>query len=142
MRTLCDVNLLVAICYEAHEHHSKALRWLGKKKDSRSLLICRAAHLGLLRLLNNPSVMGPDVRSAKQVWAISDLLFSDDRFEFAGEPLGLITIFRAFTSAGKYTPKVWQDAYLAAFATKAGFSFATFDGGFSKFKELSLDLIR
>ena len=36
----------------------------------------------------------------------------------------------------EYSPKLWQDAYLAAFAVAAGLSLVTFDQGFRKFRRL------
>ena len=142
LRSLCDVNFLIAICYDGHEHHEMAQRWLKTKQSAKSILICRAAHLSLLRLINNPAVMGRDVRTVRQAWRISDRLFDDDRFDFVAEPAGIDPVLRQFTSgAAAFTLKVWQDAYLAAFAIKADLSFVTFDAGFSRFKELSLNLL-
>ena len=119
-----------------------ARRWLKAQQSAKSILICRAAHLLLLRLINNPAVMRRDVRTVRQAWEISDRLFADDRFAFVAEPAGIEPVLRQFTSgAAAFTPKVWQYAYLAAFAIKADLSFVTFDGCFSRFKELSLNLL-
>ena len=73
---------------------------------------------------------------------MTDQLFADDRFAFAEEPAGVESIMRGYTSGKTFSPKVWQDAYLAAFAIQARVSLTTLDKGFSKFKDLSLVLIR
>ena len=38
------------------------------------------------------------------------------------------------------SPKVWMDAYLAAFAIRAGLPFATLDADFRRFEAAGLDL--
>lgn len=39
------------------------------------------------------------------------------------------------------SPKVWMDAYLAAFAITSGLRFVTFDRDFQKFRTQGLDLV-
>lgn len=80
------------------------------------MVICRVTQLSLLRLLTNTSVMDKDVCNLKQAWTIYDTLLGDERFEFATEPIDLEQHLRRYTVGGRVSPKLWQDAYLAAFA--------------------------
>jgi uncharacterized protein len=57
-----------------------------------------------------------------------DRLTEDIRFEFGLEPVGLEHYWRRMTMIDSYSPKVWTDRYLAAFATTAGLQVVTFDG--------------
>ncbi len=105
------------------------------------MLICRNTQLGLLRLLCNTSVMGPDVCTLPQAWSIYDEIITDERFDFATEPEALERFLREFTSTGTVSPKLWQDAYLAAFARSTRAHLVTFDQGFKQFKGLKLTLL-
>jgi len=140
MPSLCDVNLLLAVCYDRHIHHPAALAWL-EQQDELSLVICRQTQLGLLRLLTNVSVMGAEVCAFPQAWEIYETLMSDERFDFYAEPLGLEPYLRKYTQADRVSPKLWQDAYLAAFARAAKLHLATFDAGFRQFESLRLTLL-
>jgi toxin-antitoxin system PIN domain toxin len=103
---------------------------------SEELVVCRISQLGLLRLLSNPVVMLSSACTTDQAWRVYDTMMADDRFTFQGEPSGLEAKLRELTSGFPFSPKLWQDACLAAFAVTAGLRLVTFDGGFRKFKGL------
>ena len=140
MPTLCTVNLLLAGCYDRHLHHPAAMAWL-EQQDELSLVICRQTQLSLLRVLTNASVMGSEVCTLTQAWEIYETLVSDERFDFYAEPPGLEPFLRKYTQSGRVSPKLWQDAYLAAFARAAKLHLATFDEGFRQFESLRLTLL-
>jgi toxin-antitoxin system PIN domain toxin len=140
MAALCDVNWLLALCYDRHVHHPDALAWL-ESQDELSVVICRITQLSLLRLLTNTSVMGRDVCGLKQAWTIYDAVMGDERFDFSIEPMDLEQHLRRYTAGGRVTPKLWQDAYLAAFARAAKLHLVTFDGGFQQFDGLRLTIL-
>lgn len=140
MLSLCDVNVLLAICYDGHIHHPPALAWLNKQEDF-GVVLCRQTQLGLLRLLSTPAVMGPDVCTLVQAWKIYDMIVQDARFEFSAEPEGVSSFLRLFSSTGQVSPRLWQDAYLASFARAGKFTLVTFDRGFEKFEGLQVSLL-
>ena len=140
MAALCDVNCLLAFCYDRHVHHPAALTWL-EQQDELSVVVCRNTQLGLLRLLTNATVMTNDVCNLKQSWEIYDALMGDERFDFYAEPIDLEQHFRQYTASGRVSPKLWQDAYLAAFARATKLHLVTFDWGFQQFKVLRLTLL-
>jgi toxin-antitoxin system PIN domain toxin len=140
MPALCDVNFLLALCYDGHVHHPHALQWFDQQDDL-EVILCRNSQLGLLRLLCNSAVMGPDVCTLEGAWDFYDLLSSDPRFEFSGEPDGLEPFLRQYTTSGQTSPKLWQDAYLAAFARAGKLRLVTFDQGFGKFEGLQITLL-
>lgn len=127
MRWLADVNFLVALCYDAHSHHRRAIQWLKTLGAPDQIVLCRITQLGLLRLLNNPSIMGEDAQSCAQCWKMYDAILSDDRFVYLDEAQGLEREMRAMMVGEKFTPKLWQDAYLLAFAKTSGLKLLTFD---------------
>ena len=140
MPTLCDVNYLLALCYEGHVHNSQAVGWLDQQ-EALDLVLCRNTQLGLLRLLCNPTLMGSAACTMEQAWGIYDTILSDARFEFYAEPEGLEDFLRLYTTSGRISPKLWQDAYLAAFARAARLQLVSFDLGFRQFNGLRLILL-
>lgn len=136
MPGLCDVSFLLPLCHGQHEHHLTANQHVEAVTGSGTFVVCRISQLGLLRLLSNPAVMLSSACTTEQAWQVYDTLMSDDRFIYQGEPAGLEATLRELTRGFPFSPKLWQDACLAAFAIAAGLRLVTFDGGFSKFKGL------
>ncbi len=131
---LCDVNILLALCHGQHEHHAVVSRWVEDGAARASMVLCRVTQLALLRLMNNPAVMGDQVCSGAAGWRIYDLLLSDERFVHYAEPPGMEETLRRLTANIRQSPKLWQDAYLAAFAQTAGIPIVTLDAGFRQFR--------
>ena len=141
MPSLCDANVLLAVCHHRHLHHTAALRWLDGIQEDDEVIICRFSQLALLRLLNNPVTMQAQPLSAGQAWREYDTVLSDGRFAFRNEPEQLETILRELMGGKQISPKMWPDAYLAAFSITAGLQFVTFDRGFRQFTDLELLLL-
>jgi predicted nucleic acid-binding protein len=96
------------------------------------------SQLGLMRLLNNKAVMGDATLNGSQVWGIIDQLRSDPRFVTLDEPPEAEKKLRSFSEPLGYSPNLWADAYLAAFALSASLTLVTFDRGFRQFAGLDL----
>ena len=138
---LCDVNVLVALAIERHGHHRAASAWLGDVHIPGGIVICRATQQGFLRLLTTASVVAPyDFRpmSNDEAWARSETLLADDRLTVRAEPDGLDSLWRGFAARRSASPKLWMDAYLAAFAKAGGCRMVTTDGAFRQFTGLDL----
>ena len=140
MPALCDVNLLLAFCYDRHVHHPLALAWLDAQ-DEKTVLLCRTTQVSLLRLLCTATIMGADLCTLVKAWEIYDAILRDDRFRFHAEPDAIEVALRRFTQTLQISPKLWQDAYLAAFAVTTGLQLASFDRGFRQFAGLELALL-
>jgi hypothetical protein len=98
--------------------------------------------MGLLRLLNNPAVMGEDVLDTAGCWAIWRRLLEDERFRFVPEePPDLDAAFERYTSGRAFSPRLWTDAYLAAYAHATGLTLVTLDHGFRAFPGLACDIL-
>jgi uncharacterized protein len=141
MPALCDTNLLLALCYDRHSHHSAALGWLDTQSKHDAVL-CRATQLSLLRLLCHATVMAEDVCTLAQAWSVYDHILADERFVFRPEPTNLDPTLRRLTQANTPSSKLWQDAFLAAFALASRLHLATFDRGFQQFPGLQLILLK
>ncbi|MCL4504860.1 MAG: PIN domain-containing protein [Chloroflexi bacterium] len=141
MPSLCDINVLLAICHADHSHHDTALHWLDGVEAASGIAVCRVSQIGLLRLLNNPAVMLGQARDVKAAWHDYDIMMSDERFVFVNEPYSLEDTLRRIMRSSLISPRLWQDAYLAAFAIAAGIQFVSFDRGFRQFGNLDLLLL-
>jgi predicted nucleic acid-binding protein len=97
---------------------------------------------GLLRFSTNPSLFGDECLTMAKAWEIYDTLINDPRVFFSKEPDGLDSLWRIYTFHLTYSPKVWNDAYLAAFAKCMDFTVITFDKGFKQYKGLRSVLLR
>jgi toxin-antitoxin system PIN domain toxin len=79
--------------------------------------------------------------SNTQAWDFYQALLADDRLTCLDEPAGLEPIWRQLSSRATASPKLWMDAYLAAFAIHTKCELVTFDAGFRQFAGLSLELL-
>ncbi len=64
-----------------------------------------------------------------EAWSAYDRWLDDDRVAFLGEPPNLEAGFRMMSRRHHPDPKLWADAYLAAFANAEGMQIVTFDRG-------------
>ena len=130
---LPDINVWLALAFEAHFHHFAAREWF-ETLERQSCAFCRFTQQGFLRLAANPSVFGEEAATMTQAWALYDKLAGDDRVLFLSEPIGLEEPWRRFTKGQRYSHKIWSDAYLVSFAMSAGVRNVTFDSGFKDFR--------
>jgi toxin-antitoxin system PIN domain toxin len=137
---LPDINVWLALVFDAHVHHPSALAWLNSLSDE-TAFFCRLTHQGFLRLANNPKVFPADAVAADQAWQLYDTTLSDSRVAFAAEPAGLETAWRRLTQGRPFTPKLWNDAYLAAFAEAGGFEVVTFDRAFTQYQGVACNVL-
>jgi toxin-antitoxin system PIN domain toxin len=122
-----DVNVWVALNYERHVHHRPAQRWYENLSTSVRLVFCRQTQLALFRILTTPAVMEHEVLTQQACWQLYDRWVFTGQLAWANEPQDLETPLRTMTAAGTASPKVWMDAYLAAFVVAANLTLVTFD---------------
>ncbi|MPY78291.1 MAG: PIN domain-containing protein [Actinophytocola sp.] len=127
---LLDVGVWLAAIWSGHVHHPRVAAWFDEQ--SRALMLCRVAQMGLLRLVSNAAVMGADVLSRADAWRVVDALRADDRVQWASEPTQLEQAWRALSARDDNSHKLWTDDYLAAFAQAGGYSLVTLDTGLAK----------
>lgn len=132
---LLDANVWLALAAEGHTHHGQAKSYWEQKAAPVSAF-CRVTQMAFLRLLTDKAVMGTSVLSPAHAWAKSVDFLNLPEVELLAEPHGLDGEWKRFISAGRSSPNLWTDAYLAAFAACAGCRLVTFDRGFSRWPEL------
>lgn len=142
MTFLPDINIWLALTLDLHMHHARATEWL--QRPGVQAIFCRASQQGLFRLLTTGVVMeryGVKPLTNKEAWAMYDAYMADSRISYCGEPEELQSTWRQFASQGTSSPKLWMDAYLAAFAVAGGYRLITTDTAFRQWKKLDLLVI-
>jgi toxin-antitoxin system PIN domain toxin len=137
---LPDVNVWLALVFNTHIHHNSALAWFNSLSDE-TCHFCRLTQAGFLRLANNPRVFPNDAVSATTAWQLYDTTLTDPRVAVAVEPANLETAWRQFTHGQQFSPKLWNDAYLAAFALTGGYEVVTFDHGFAQYGGVAITFL-
>ena len=139
---LCDSNVWLALALSKHSHHNATREWLESVEVPASIVLCRAVQQSLLRLLTNSTVLGaygnPPLTN-REAWSAYDSLLADDRIVFqADEPAGLELVWKKLAVRETASPKLWMDAYLAAFALAGRYRMVTTDKAFHQFQGLDL----
>ena len=140
--TLVDLNIWLALLLPPHRHHQTVRVWWDQLQEQEAFF-CRSTQIGLLRLLTTESVLQAyqiPARTQDQAWAIYDKLMEDDCVDFLPEPPGTEAFWRKLCSGSLASPKLWMDAYLAAFAIAGGYQLITLDKGFRQFETKGLKL--
>jgi toxin-antitoxin system PIN domain toxin len=145
VRWLCDSNIWLALVLSGHVHHAAVRDWLETIGEPASVLFCRATQQAFLRLLTNMAVLAPygnPPLTNQQAWSAYEALLADDRIVFrAQEPAGLDLRWKEFALRDTASPKLWMDAYLAAFALAGGYHMVSTDTAYRQFGGLDLVLL-
>lgn len=138
--TLADSNVWLALTLSKHIFHAATQAWFAAEPKSAKILFCRSTQQSYLRLFTTKAVVAPfgvppltndEALLAYQGW------FADSRIEFANEPAGVERLWKKLAGRKTSSPKVWMDAYLAAFAIAGGFQLVTTDKDFQQFSGLN-----
>lgn len=142
---LCDSNVWLALALDKPAFHQSALSWFDRITEPRSVFFCRATQLALFRLLTSTAVLTPvgiPPLTNGQAWSLYESFLTDDRIALQHrEPAGLERLWKAFALRDTSSPKLWMDAYLAAFALAGGYQLVTNDKAYTQFDGLELVLL-
>jgi len=124
-----DLNVWLALSVAGHSHNREAWNWWNALPGDAHLHFSRYTQIGLLRLLTNASVMGEQVYTLKEAWAVYDRWLQDPRVEFCPDPRQIESSFRQATEpfASKAASKWVGDCWLLAFAQATHSRLVTFD---------------
>ncbi len=141
---LPDTNVWLASALSSHGSHSAASDWFSGQRTARSIHFCRATQQSFLRLLTTQKVMqlyGSPPLSNHDAWKLYGEYLADPRVVRRDEPPGLETHWKRLAESAPASPKLWMDAYLAAFAIAGGHTLVTIDAAFRQFDGLRLHLL-
>lgn len=138
---LPDVNVWLALTFDSHVHHLAAKTWFNGLSNNADCYFCRLTQQGFLRLVTNRSAFGKDAVTLSEAWQKYDLFLSDPRVSFADEPSATEIHWRSYTQGRSFSPHVWNDAYLAAFAFSGGLELVTFDKGLTQYQNATVTVL-
>ncbi|HZL13904.1 MAG TPA: TA system VapC family ribonuclease toxin [Verrucomicrobiae bacterium] len=125
MTRLLDVNLLMALLWENHEHHIWARSWF---KNVSAFATCPVVQLGFARVSSHP-LMGYGL-TPELAFGVLRQFIADPRHEFIPDDLSCTDrVVRTELMAGA---NQITDRYLVALARQHGFSLATLDQPLAK----------
>jgi toxin-antitoxin system PIN domain toxin len=134
--TLFDTNVWLAAVFPAHPFHSKAQHLLLQTSTAQPAVWCRATQQSFLRLATTPALLkayGAESMTNRDALYALDAFQTLPQVTFHDEPPGLFALWRSLAGLPSASPKVWMDAYLAAFAIAGGLRMATLDADFKAF---------
>lgn len=132
---LPDINIWLAVCLPDHPHHRRA-RAYWDEESGHELAFCRITSLGFLRLATHRAVTGDPPLTVAEAWRTYNEFRSLPEVIFVVEPEGCEQQLAAWATAGDLPPRLWTDAYLAAFALSGGLRLISFDRDFQRFRGL------
>lgn len=137
---LLDINCWLALIFEVHAHHKQAKAWF-ESEGFDSCAFCRLTQQGFLRLATNRQVFGEETITMEKAWFCYNELLEDERVYYIQEPERLENVWRGLTTNRSYSHRVWNNAYLVAFAQEAGLDIVTFDQGFKEYRSARVTVL-
>jgi toxin-antitoxin system PIN domain toxin len=132
---LPDLNVWLALSVADHVHHARARQYWADEAGQQ-LAFCRVTALGLVRLLTHSTVMGDAPLAMAEAWSAYLAFRRLPEIVLAAEPLDVERWLAEWSTSKRSIPRLWTDAYLAAFARAGGFRLVTFDSDFVRFDDL------
>lgn len=140
---LLDTNVWMALAFATHSHRSQAVEAYAQVEESRPAVFCRATQQSFLRVATTPVILrkyGADSFTNDDALDVLNRFLSSPTVSYWDEPPGLVPLWHRLAGRPTASPKVWMDAYLAAFAIAGGLKVVTFDHDFKSFEGDGLNL--
>ena len=138
---LFDTNVWVALAFASHPQHRRATEAHRHASTDRPAIFCRATQLSFLRVSTTPAVLhhyGVKAFTNRDALVALKQLVALPTVAYREEPANLLAVWHRLAVSSKASPKLWMDAYLAAFAMAGGYQMVTTDKAFKQFKGLDL----
>lgn len=140
---LFDSNVWLALTFSAHPHHSLAKKIFAGASTENPACFCRATQQSFLRLATTPALLnayGAEGFTNPQAIKLIKTLTGLSAVSTLEEPSGIESRWLELAGHPSASPKIWMDAYLAAFAILHETEFVTLDRDFQNFEKDGLKL--
>jgi toxin-antitoxin system PIN domain toxin len=134
----------VALAFNAHPAHRAAVEAFGMTSKHRPACFCRSTQLSFLRLASTLVILkayGVSAMTNEDAFKTFEAFSANPAVTYREEPSGLSSLWPRMATRSIASPKVWMDAYLAAFAIAGGLTMVTLDADFNAFNRQGLDLV-
>lgn len=141
--SLFDSNIWVSVTFAGHPFHKPAKAELLRATANNPVCITRAIEQSWLRLITTAAVQkssGSPPFTNSDAIATLEFWISNPRVTTIDEPPGTRALWLQLADRSTASPKVWMDAYLAAFAISGNLRFVTFDSDFNQYRSAGLEL--
>lgn len=141
--SLFDSNVWIAAIFTPHPFHQLARQTLQQATPAEPAVFCRSTQQSFLRLASTPTLLkayGAEGLTNHDALVALDALQALPQVCTRNEPPGVLPLWHRLASRDTASPKVWMDAYLAAFAMGGGLRMVTLDGDFKNFVPQGIDL--
>ena len=141
--SLLDVNVWVAAIFTAHEFHANGMDALRFATRSQPAVFCRVTEHSFLRLITSPRLLahyGAEGMTNRHALAALAGLKARPGVQFWNEPPSTAALWHRLAACDTASPKVWMDAYLAAFAITGNMRLLTLDQDFKNYEKYGLQL--
>jgi toxin-antitoxin system PIN domain toxin len=138
-----DTGVWLALAFASHPFYAQARSIFERADSSRPAAFCRATQTSFLRLLTTPTICnayGSSLITNSEAGATCEELWALPQVVWLAESAGMDAEWRQCAALGNPSPKVWLDAYLAAFAIRGDLNFVRLDKDFSRFRGRGLEL--
>ena len=135
-----DINVWLALAFGSHRNHLAALEWFESIKRE-PIAFSRQTQQGFLRLATNPKAFGEEALTMQGAWELYHAIQGDPNVLFLSEPASIEVVWGKYTHRNTRSPKLWNDAWLAAFAVAESLELVTFDKGFKQFDGLKCRIL-
>lgn len=142
--SLFDTNVWIAAIFTTHPFHKLAQQFVQQATSAEPAVFCRSTQQNFLRLASTPALLkayGAEGLTNRDALVALDALQALPQVCLRDEPPGVSALWRAMASRATASPKVWMDAYLAAFAIGGGLRMVTLDADFKHFVPQGLSLV-
>ncbi len=142
--SLFDSSVWIASIFTTHPFHQQAQAALCDATPANPAVFCRSTQQSVLRLASTPvllKVYGAEGFTNRDALVALDALLALDQVCEREEPPGTAALWHRLAARDTASPKVWMDAYLAAFAIGGALRFVTLDHDFKSFVAEGLDLV-
>ena len=144
---LFDSNVWIAATFTSHVFHGVARQALLAATPAEPAVFCRSTQQSFLRLASTPALLkafGAEGLTHRDALIVLNAFLALPQVCERQEPHGLVAAWHRQACRDTPSPKVWMDAYLAAFAICGGMRLVSLDQDFKNFVAggLKFDLIR
>jgi toxin-antitoxin system PIN domain toxin len=142
--SLFDSSVWIAAIFPTHPFHEQAQTALHDATPAAPAVFCRSTQQSVLRLASTPALLktyGADGLTNRDALVALDALLALAQVCEREEPPGTAALWHRLAGRDTASPKLWMDAYLAAFAMGGALRMVTLDHDFKSFVAHGLDLV-
>jgi uncharacterized protein len=141
--SLFDTNVWIAAIFTTHPFHQQAQTALQDATPANPAVFCRSTQQSFLRLASTPALLkvyGANGLTNQDALVALDALLALAQVCEREELPGTVALWHRLASRDTASPKVWMDAYLAAFAMSGALRLVTLDDDFKIYEAQGLNL--